>query len=258
MVRKAGTNKNGRQAASNGRRGRSDAISNNTEPLEASLGYVFKNKTLLIRALTHSSYINEHKLTRLDCNERLEFLGDAVLELVSSDCLYNSFTESPEGELTKKRASMVSETPLAEHAKKLGLGNWLRLAKGADEGGGRTQPSILSDALESVIGAIYLDGGFQSARSFVMDHVLDQQADENKILSDSKTELQEMVQARFCVEPEYILTSATGPDHDRVFVSKVLVKGVEMGKGSGRSKKQSEQAAAADAILKYKKSGEDN
>lgn len=256
MTRKVNTGRRGRAVASSGRRDRSDAISNNTEILESSLGYVFKDKTLLIRALTHSSYINEHKLTRLDCNERLEFLGDAVLELVSSDYLYGCFTQSPEGELTKKRASMVSEAPLAEHAKKLGLGRWLRLAKGADEGGGRNQPSILSDALESVIGAIYLDGGFQDAKDFINNHVL-VESEKSNTVSDSKTELQEMIQGRFGIEPEYILISATGPDHDRIFVSKVMVMGNEMGKGSGRSKKQSEQAAAADALIKYRQSGED-
>lgn len=256
MVRKVNTDKRSRAVASYRRHDRSDAISTNTEKLESSLGYVFKDKELLVRALTHSSYINEHKLTRLDCNERLEFLGDAVLELVSSDYLFGIFTQSPEGDLTKKRASMVSEAPLAEHAKKLGLGNWLRLAKGADEGGGRNQPSILSDALESVIGAIYLDGGFSNAKDFIRRHILDE-SEKNKIITDSKTELQEMVQGRFGIEPEYHLISATGPDHNRVFVSIVKVMGTEMGKGSGRSKKQSEQAAAANAILKYRQSGED-
>ena len=201
--------------------------------LEEALGYHFHDRELLARALTHSSYINEHDLTRLDCNERLEFLGDAVLELVSSEFLYSRYPESPEGELTKRRASLVSEPPLSLRANRLGLGGWMRLAKGADDTGGRFQPSILSDAVESVIGAIYLDGGLDEARAFILKNILDD-PDAGPQNNDNKTMLQELTQRSGGLEPEYVLISAEGPDHDRVFTSQVLVGGKVMGEGRGR------------------------
>lgn len=228
----------------------------NLGKLETALGYTFQHKELLVRALTHSSYINEHNLTRLDCNERLEFLGDAVLELVSSSFLYDKYQDMPEGALTKMRASLVSEPPLAQKAVELGLGDWLRLARGAEDGGGRQQPSLLSDAVEAVIGAIYLDGGLECARAFILRHVLDR-ASEGVQIKDHKTKLQEIVQRNLGEEPVYELVSSAGPDHNRTFTSRVLVNGKELGCGSGHSKKQSEQAAAAQAVERLTENNSD-
>lgn len=223
-----------------------------TEELEEIIGYHFKNKHYLIQALTHSSYANEKKLGKLGCNERLEFLGDAVLELISSDFLYAKFTQVPEGELTKKRASLVCEPSLAYCAREFGLPQFLLLGKGEDMTGGRNRDSIVSDATEALLGAIYLDGGFASAKEFIHKFIL-KDIEHKKLFYDSKTILQEIVQSDYKgKEIEYVLTGEIGPDHDKKFVVSLVVGDKTLGEGTGRTKKAAEQEAAYRAIIKLK------
>ena len=174
------------------------------------------NRNLLILALTHSSYANEKKLGKAGCNERLEFLGDAVLELISSDFLYKKFTQIPEGELTKKRASLVCEPSLAYCARDFGLPQYLLLGKGEDMTGGRNRDSIVSDATEALLGAIYLDGGFASAKEFVLKFILND-LENKQLFYDSKTILQEIVQEKGTHLVEYHLIKEEGPDHNKKF-----------------------------------------
>lgn len=222
------------------------------EQLEQKIGYRFRNKKLLRQALTHSSYANEKKLGKLGCNERLEFLGDAVLELISSDVLYARFPQLPEGELTKKRASLVCEPSLAYCARQFGLPEYLLLGKGEDMTGGRMRDSIVSDATEALLGAIYLDGGFADAKEFVLNFILNDM-EHKQLFYDSKTILQELVQEDGKHPVEYILTGETGPDHNKQFEVEVRINGVPAGNGSGHTKKAAEQAAAYQAIRKIKK-----
>ncbi len=214
---------------------------------EETIGYRFKDRNILIKAFTHSSYINEHKLDRSSCNERIEFLGDAVLELVSSEFLYNAYPDKPEGELTKLRASLVCEPTLAMDAKQIDLSRYLMLGKGEDKNNGRYRDSIVSDALESVIGAIYLDGGFEEAKKFILTFVMND-IETKQRYHDAKTALQEIVQARFGTAPVYEIIGSKGPDHDRYFIAQVLVNNKVYGSGEGRTKKNAEQAAAMEAI----------
>ena len=223
----------------------------NTNDLENKIGYHFKNKSLLTLALTHSSYINEHGLTYEECNERIEFLGDAVLELASSDFLYKAYADDTEGDLSKIRASLVCEKSLADVAREIELGKYILLGKGEDSSGGRLRDSILSDAFESVIGAIYLDSGFTNAKEFVDAFVM-KDIEKRKLFYDSKTILQELVQAKSLGEIDYNLIKTEGPDHDKIFTSEVLIGGTSYGVGSGHSKKLSEQRAAYEAINKLK------
>lgn len=217
------------------------------ETFERTIGYRFKDRKLLTQALTHSSYANEKKLGKLGCNERLEFLGDAVLELISSDFLYKKYPGIPEGELTKKRASMVCEPSLAFCAREFGLPSYLYLGKGEDMTGGRNRDSIVSDATEALLGAIYLDGGYESANAFVQRFILND-IEHKQLFYDSKTILQEMVQ-EFSANPvEYILIKEEGPDHNKNFQVEVRVDGEKKGCGSGHTKKAAEQAAAYQAI----------
>lgn len=223
-----------------------------TEELEEIIGYHFKNKHYLTQALTHSSYANEKKLGKLGSNERLEFLGDAVLELISSDFLYAQFTQVPEGELTKKRASLVCEPSLAYCAREFGLPQFLLLGKGEDMTGGRNRDSIVSDATEALLGAIYLDGGFASAKEFIHKFIL-KDIEHKKLFYDSKTILQEIVQSDYKgKEIEYVLTGEIGPDHDKKFVVSLVVGDKTLGEGTGRTKKAAEQEAAYRAIIKLK------
>ena len=220
------------------------------ERLEQIIGYTFRNKKLLKQALTHSSYANEKKLGKLGCNERLEFLGDAVLELVSSDVLYAKFPKSPEGELTKKRASLVCEPSLAYCARQFDLPKYLLLGRGEDMTGGRMRDSIVSDATEALLGAIYLDGGFEKAREFVLKFILNDM-EHKQLFYDSKTILQELVQEKGRQTVEYVLTKETGPDHNKQFSVDVLINGTPAGSGTGHTKKAAEQAAAYQAIRGY-------
>lgn len=221
--------------------------------LENRIGYEFRNRNLLILALTHSSYANEKKLGKAGCNERLEFLGDAVLELISSDFLYKKFTQIPEGELTKKRASLVCEPSLAYCARDFGLPQYLLLGKGEDMTGGRNRDSIVSDATEALLGAIYLDGGFASAKEFVLKFILND-IEHKQLFYDSKTILQEVVQAHG-LEVEYELTGEEGPEHDKKFHVIAKAGDLFVVKGTGHTKKAAQQQAAYNALLHLKKNG---
>ena len=220
--------------------------------LQDQIGYRFQNPELLKSALMHSSYTNERKLPKHKCNERIEFLGDAVLELVSSEFLFQEHEKMPEGEMTRQRASMVCEPSLAFCARELHLGEYLLLGKGEEVTGGRTRDSILSDALEALIGAIYLDGGFASAKEFILKFVLND-LEHKKLFYDSKTILQEFVQGNFTEVISYHLTGEEGPDHNKTFFAKVCIGETCDGEGSGKTKKAAEADAAYHAILKLRK-----
>ncbi|MGI6279587.1 MAG: ribonuclease III [Acutalibacteraceae bacterium] len=216
--------------------------------LEEKLNYTFKNKNLLANALTHSSYANEKRNGSVS-NERLEFLGDSVLSLIVSDYLYNNFKNLPEGELTKLRASLVCEKSLCNFSRELNMGEYLRLGKGEDKGGGRSRDSILADAFEAVLAAIYLDGGLEAARSLVLRFILAElEHEDDEVFKDYKTALQEIIQRNPEETVTYILTKESGPDHSKVFEVEVRLNSNTIGKGTGRSKKQAEQSAAREAL----------
>lgn len=220
--------------------------------LEQRIGYRFQDRTLFVKALTHSSYVNEHKMDKLQCNERLEFLGDAVLEIVSSEFLYEKFPEKPEGELTRIRASMVCEPTLAFCADGIELGSYLRLGRGEDSTGGRQRHSVVSDAMEALIGAIYLDGGFANAKEFIHSFVLNDM-EHKQLFYDSKTILQEFVQGNYEEALSYRLLEESGPDHNKNFTVEARIGDRAIGSGSGRTKKAAEQEAAYQALLLLKK-----
>ena len=226
-------------------------MSRNVKELEEKIGYNFKDSHLLRHAVTHSSYVNEKHMKKADCNERLEFLGDAVLELISSEYLFFENQTMPEGELTKLRASMVCEKALAFCARDLELGSYLLLGKGEDATGGRFRESITSDALEALIGAIYLDGGFANAKEFVLKYILTG-IEHKQLFYDSKTILQEIVQAGYNEELNYQLIREEGPDHDKRFVVEARIGEKSIGEGMGHTKKAAEQEAAYQALLKLK------
>jgi len=215
-----------------------------------TLGYTFRNEALLEQALTHSSYINEHKMGVLENNERLEFLGDAVLELMVSRHIFAQYPELSEGELTKLRASVVCEAMLSKKARTLGLGEQLRMSRGEVQTGGGDRDSTLCDAFEAVLGAIYLDGGFDAASGFVLAHLAgDIAALRSEIWrSDCKTYLQEQLQKSGRATIEYTVVDEHGPEHDKIFVVALRHNGELIGNGRGRNKKEAEQDAAADAI----------
>ena len=217
--------------------------------LEAALGYTFNDISILETALTHSSYSNELRLKKCECecNERLEFLGDAVLEIVSSEFLYINYPDKPEGELTKLRAATVCEKSLAGFAKQLELGKYLLLGKGENLTGGRERPSIQADAFEAIIAAIYLDGGMEEARNFVLKYI-EEAIRHQRSIKDYKTMLQEVVQRNPGEIIEYVLTGETGPDHDKRFEVEVHLNSNVIGRGIGRSKKRAEQEAAREAL----------
>jgi ribonuclease-3 len=220
--------------------------------LENKIKYRFNEPTLLFQALTHSSYANEMKMSKENNNERLEFLGDAVLELVTSEYLYKEYADLSEGDLTKLRASMVCEQTLSTCARDLKIGEFLLLGKGEDSSGGRERDSILSDALEAVIGAIYLDGGFTNAKEFIISFILADTKNKD-LFFDSKTILQEIIQNEDNkLKLHYELVSEDGPDHNKTFTIAVYVGDKEIGIGTGRTKKAAEQEAAYQAIQRYK------
>ena len=221
---------------------------------ENKIQYQFEHPELLITALTHSSYSNENRLKKYECNERLEFLGDAVLELVSSEYIYQDNPTNPEGDLTRIRASYVCEPTLALCAREMNLGDYVLLGKGEDLTGGRERDSILSDTLEATIGAVYLDGGFERAKEYIQEFVL-KDIENKKLFYDSKTILQEIVQSEK-IELEYKLLAEEGPDHNKSFTVAVDIDGKQLTTAKGRTKKKAEQSAAYQAILKlrtYKK-----
>lgn len=222
-----------------------------SEKLEQAIEYRFHNRDLLLTAVTHTSYANEHRKEGCRHNERLEFLGDAVLEIISSEYLFLKYPDKEEGELSKIRASMVCEPSLAKCARDLGLPRYLRLGKGEDRMGGRRKDSITSDATEAVIGAIYLDGGFEEAKKFVMKHIL-LDLQEEDLFVDDKTRLQELVQEQN-TRVEYKLLAEEGPDHNKTFRCAAVVDGKTIGIGSGRTKKAAEQSAALEALQQFKR-----
>ena len=222
------------------------------ERLEEKLGYSFQNRAFLENALTHSSYANENKSRGESSNERLEFLGDSVLGMVVADYLYRAHPDLPEGDLTRTRAALVCEGSLVEVARVLGLGNYLKLGRGEDAGGGRERASIQADAVEAVLAAVYLDGGIGSARKIIRRFILDREQ-EKGASRDYKTALQELVQRESGQVLQYRLTGSSGPDHAKVCAVEVELNGRSVGRGEGRSKKEAEQNAARAAIAALSK-----
>ncbi|MCD8239209.1 MAG: ribonuclease III [Clostridiales bacterium] len=222
--------------------------------MDKFLNYSFNNKAYLETALTHSSYAHEMGMPTYRNNERQEFLGDAVLEIVVSDYIFNKYKLMPEGEMTKLRAGAVCEESLAAAARKIGLGEYLYLGKGEEQTGGRNRSSILADAMEAVFGAVYLDGGIEAARPFILG-ILSAYIEELKSnfkTRDCKTYLQEMIQKKSKEPLVYNIVNESGLAHNKEFVSNVTHKGVVLGTGKGKSKKEAEQNAAADAVHKLK------
>ena len=213
--------------------------------LETIIGYKFKNPELLEIALTHTSYANESR-TPVKHNERLEFLGDSVLQIVSADYLFHAYADRPEGDLTRIRASLVSEGALFQFAQEIDLGEYLRLGRGEERCGGRTRPSVVSDAFEAVIAALYLDGGMEVARKFILPFITEGKTAED----DYKTRLQEVVQQDPSAVLKYEVTGETGPDHNKQFTVCVWRNGELLAEGRGRSKKAAEQHAAKVALEK--------
>ncbi len=217
--------------------------------LENEIGYQFKDKSLLKQALTHSSFSNEQKIRKRKNYERIEFLGDAVLELVSSDYFYRTYPEETEGNLTKMRAAAVCEQALAITARQLKLGSYMIFGKGEEANGGRERESIIADAVEAVIGAIYLDESLEEARKFIYRFVLND-LDHKRLFYDAKSILQEHVQETKAGELVYELIREEGPEHDKLFVVEARLNDVTIGSGEGKSKKAAQQHAAYDALLK--------
>ena len=216
--------------------------------LETKLGYQFQNPKLLDHALTHSYYANEHHLGSISSNERLEFLGDSVLGMIVADHLYRTFPDLPEGDLTRIRANLVCEGSLVLVAKEWDLGRYLKLGKGENACGGRSRPSILADAVEAVLAAVFLDGGLEHDRDIIQRFLLDRMEQVNRASRDHKTYLQELVQRKSGQVLSYELIGESGPDHNKTFQMQVLLNGQPIGQGTGHSKKEAEQAAANAAI----------
>ena len=223
------------------------------QEFETRIGYHFRDRSLLQTALTHSSYANEHQNENACCYERLEFLGDSILGLLTAEYLYHYDPALPEGKMTRIRAELVCEENLCNIARSLGIGKIMRLGKGEDHTDGRERPSIMADMVEAIIAAIYLDGGMQAAKEFTLKNVL--RDAENTIYRrnrDNKTELQELIQCEPGRSILYEMLGADGPDHRKVFTYRVLIDGKEMGTGSGYSKKEAEQSAAGAALLQLR------
>lgn len=215
-----------------------------------NINYSFKNEKLLLTALTHSSYANENKNEHIEYNERLEFLGDAVLGFVVGGYLYKHFPNISEGELSKLRASVVCEAMLSEKSRALNIGDNMRFGHGEEMSGGRQRVSILADAFEAVIGAIYLDGGIEAATTFILEQLEDDIYKMKKVFKtlDSKTNLQELIQKNSSNPISYKIINETGPAHKRVFTAQVIHNNQILGEGKGNSKKEAEQMAAYNAI----------
>lgn len=226
-------------------------IEKSIEELEEKIGYCFKDKALIRQALTHSSFVNEQRINRKEDYERLEFLGDAVLELITSDFLFHRFSDMQEGELTKMRATLVCGSALAFCARDIKIGKYLLLGKGELAAGGRWKETITADVVEAVIGAIYLDGGYDEAAKFINRFVLSD-IENKKLLYDSKTLLQEYIQKRGNATLQYVVVAENGPDHEKEFVIEARINDQMMGKGVGRTKKAAEQQAAYEALLASK------
>ena len=223
--------------------------------LEEKLGYRFRDPELLALALTHSSWSNERGLGHKGCNERLEFLGDSILGFVVAEALYNTYPDKPEGEMTRLRAELVCEASLVESAEPLGLGGQLRLSRGEAMGGGHQRPSMIADAFEAVLAAIYLDGGEAAARAFLGRTILPKIRVASAAKHDYKTLLQEAVQRLGISAPTYRMVGESGPDHRKCFTAQVVYGGEVAGEGSGYSKKEAEQAAAQAAYERFQGEG---
>ncbi len=223
--------------------------------LQDKIGYQFNDDKLLTHAMTHSSYANENGMPREGNNERLEFLGDAVLELVSSEFLYHNYPNLPEGDMSKLRASLVCEPTLARCTAEIDLPKYLLLSKGEETTGGRTRDSIISDAMEALIGAIFLDGGIEPAKSFILKYILTD-IENKRLFYDSKTTLQEVIQAEGSEKLSYEVVAESGPDHAKVFTVEVRRGGEVLGRGEGHSKKAAEQRAAYEALLSMHRLGD--
>lgn len=224
------------------------------QDLAERIGYQFRDTSLLKRAVTHSSFMNEQKINKAGDYERLEFLGDAVLELVSSEYLFHEHPEVPEGELTKMRAAMVCEPSLALCARDLELGKFIRLGKGEETTGGRERDSIISDVMEAVTGAIYLDGGMEAARKFI-DRFILTDLENKQLFYDSKSNLQELMQGKVKQDFRYELLEESGPEHNKTFRVSVCTEEEVLGLGEGRTKKAAEQQAAYQALLLLRERG---
>ncbi len=224
----------------------------NISYLENKINYNFKDKSIVLTAITHSSYANEKKAKKLKYNERIEFLGDSVLSLTISEHLYKMYPDLPEGELTVTRSKIVCESSLSKCASQIGLGEILLLGKGEELSGGRQKSSILSDAFEALIGAVYLDGGFETARDFIMRSMesIIKSSMQGKLFYDYKTQLQERVQQKGDQQITYIIIDEAGPDHNKTFVAEIRINNAVFGQGTGHSKKEAEQNAARDALDK--------
>lgn len=221
------------------------------QKFEAIIGYSFNNKALIKQALTHSSFANEQKINKSGDYERLEFLGDSILEMVSSSYLFKKYPEKKEGEMTKMRASMVCEAALAFCAADIGLAQFIQLGKGEEATGGRHKDSIISDVMEAVIGAIYLDSGIEMATNHINKFILND-LENKQVFYDSKSVLQELVQSQGLGHISYEICGETGPEHDKIFKTAVMVGEKKLGEGAGKTKKAAEQKAAYEAILVLK------
>lgn len=223
--------------------------------IQKNIGLTFKNPELLEVALTHRSYLNEHQGAKLENNERLEYLGDAVLELIISDYIFRKYSDKAEGELTSIRSAVVRTESLAEESRKLGIGENLKMSKGEKDSGGKDKDYLLANAYEAVLGAIYLDSGIEECIKFVhrtliskIDHIV-----ENHLFIDPKTQAQEIIQARYKTTPTYVIVKEEGPDHDKKFTVALLINKKEKAKGQGTSKQKAEENAALAAIEKIEK-----
>lgn len=220
----------------------------NIEALEQKIDYVFLKKELLIEALTHSSFANERKIRKINCNERLEFLGDAVLEQAVSVYLFHHYPKMPEGRLSRLRAALVCEQALACAANEIQLGDYIFLGKGEEANNGRKKPSVISDAMEALIGALYLDGGESAVQAFIMTYILSDVEEREKAFIDHKSALQELVQAGSMGAISYRIIGEYGPEHQKEFEVELKINEKQISVGRGRNKKAAEQAAAYEAL----------
>ena len=224
--------------------------------LEERIGYTFQDKILLRTALTHSSYAHERKINKIECNERLEFLGDSVLGLIVSTYMFENFPHFDEGRMTKLRAQVVCEASLYQCAKRIGLGDYLRMGNGELSSGGNKRPSILADAFEAVLGAYYLDQGFAAAQQYLLgllEEEINAVCNGQLVMGDYKSMLQERLQHEAQYEIVYEMLDFEGPEHNRIFTSGVFINGMEYGSGKGRTKKESEQQAAREALERLRR-----
>jgi ribonuclease-3 len=227
-----------------------DKISKSLEKLQTLIGVEFKDTVHLLTAVTHRSYLNEHREATQPHNERYEFLGDAVLELVVTDFLFHKYLEKPEGELTALRAALVNTLSLADAASRMDINEYLLLSKGEERDTGRARQYILANTFESIIGAIYLDQGYDAARDFVARNLFEKTDTivADKLWQDAKSKFQELAQEHASITPNYETLTQTGPDHDRVFTVGVYLGGEKIAEGKGRSKQEAEQSAAEAGI----------